>query len=227
MDKKKRLSDDIAEVLLSQIVVEKKYLPGDKLPNEIDLSKELGVSRITLREAIRILVTRHVLEIKRGKGTFVREDYNDHTLDRLNIPPEVKMGADDLYEIRLIFEPEIAYYATLRATDKELERINALKNEIEKRILNKKDYAKQEMLFHCSIAQATHNEFMSRLEPVLQESIQKGVFLYEYEHVSNQDIISDNKMIMEFMNARNAEGAKSAMHIHILRAINQLKLEKK
>lgn len=127
----------------------------------------------------------------------------------------------------MIFEPEIAYYATLRATDKELERINALKNEIEECITNKKSYAKQEMLFHCSIAQATHNEFMSRLEPVLQESIQKGVFLYEYEHVSNQNIISDNKTIMEFMNARNAEGAKSAMRIHILRAINQLKLEKK
>ena len=114
-----------------------------------------------------------------------------------------------------------------KATDKELERINAIKNEIEDCITNKKSYAKQEMLFHCSIAQATHNEFMSRLEPVLQESIQKGVFLYEYEHVSNQDIISDNKMIMEFMNDRNAEGARSAMRIHILRAINQLKLEKK
>ena len=49
---------------------------------------------------------------------------------KVHILPEVK-GADDLYEIRLIFEPEIAYYATLRATDKELERINALKNEIE------------------------------------------------------------------------------------------------
>ena len=56
MDKKKRLSDDIAEMLLSMIVVEKKYLPGDKLPNEIELSKELGVSRI-----------------KRGKGTFVEK----------------------------------------------------------------------------------------------------------------------------------------------------------
>ena len=73
MDKKKRLSDDIAEMLLSMIVVEKKYLPGDKLPNEIELSKELGVSRITLREAIRILVTRHVLEIKRGKGTLLEK----------------------------------------------------------------------------------------------------------------------------------------------------------
>ena len=83
MDKKKRLSDDIAEMLLSMIVVEKKYLPGDKLPNEIELSKELGVSRITLREAIRILVTRHVLEIKRGKGTFVREDYDNQTFELL------------------------------------------------------------------------------------------------------------------------------------------------
>ena len=82
------------------------------------------------------------------------------------------------------------------------------------------------MLFHCSIAQATHNEFMSRLEPVLQESIQKGVFLYEYEHVSNQNIISDNKTIMEFMNARNAEGAKSAMRIHIFEGNQSIKVRK-
>lgn len=222
MDNKKRLSDDIADQLLSMIVVEKKYLPGDKLPNENDLSKELGVSRITLREAIRILVTQDVLEIKRGKGTFVRSDFKEQSFDEF----KTALGADDLYEMRLIFEPEIAYYATLRATDKELERINNLKNEIEDCILNKKDYAKQEMLFHCSIAQATHNEFMSKLEPVLQESIQKGVYLYEHEHVSNQDIIADNKMIVEFMNARDAEGARSAMRIHIIRAIHRLKLEK-
>ena len=143
MDKKKRLSDDIAEMLLSMIVVEKKYLPGDKLPNEIELSKELGVSRITLREAIRILVTRHVLEIKRGKGTFVREDYDNQTFEKFNIPPEVKMGADDLYEIRLIFEPEIAYYATLRATDKEsMQSKMKLKTvlQIKKVMQNKKCY---------------------------------------------------------------------------------------
>lgn len=73
MAKSKRLSDDIADVILSMITVEKKYNPGDKLPNEMELSEQLGVSRITLREAIRILVTANVLEIKRGKGTFVKE----------------------------------------------------------------------------------------------------------------------------------------------------------
>ena len=67
MGKNKRLSDDVAETIMSMIKVEKKYNPGDKLPNELQLSEELGVSRITLREAIRILVARNVLEIKRGK----------------------------------------------------------------------------------------------------------------------------------------------------------------
>ena len=72
MGKNKRLSDDVAETIMSMIKVEKKYNPGDKLPNELQLSEELGVSRITLREAIRILVARNVLEIKRGKGTFIK-----------------------------------------------------------------------------------------------------------------------------------------------------------
>ena len=55
MQRTKRLSDDIAETILSMITVEKRFAPGDKLPNENDLSLELGVSRTTLREAIRIL----------------------------------------------------------------------------------------------------------------------------------------------------------------------------
>ena len=62
------------------------------------------------------------------------------------------MGADDLYEIRLIFEPEIAYYATLRATDKELERINALKTKL-KNVLQIKKLCKTRnviSLFYCS-----------------------------------------------------------------------------
>jgi len=123
MAKEKRLSDDVADSILSMITIEKRFKAGDKLPNENDLSEELGVSRTTLREAIRILAAGNIVGIKRGKGTFVKENFEESTLDGLSALASVKMDAGDLYEMRLIFEPEAAYYATLRATESELQRI--------------------------------------------------------------------------------------------------------
>lgn len=60
---------------LQKIVIEKRFLPGEKFPNEIELSGELEISRTTLREAFRILAANGVVKIRRGLGTFVREDF--------------------------------------------------------------------------------------------------------------------------------------------------------
>lgn len=225
MKSKERLSDSAADAILSMITIEKKYEPGDKLPNENELSKELGVSRITLREAIRILVAGNVLEIKRGKGTFVKKDFIEQPFTELSPVLSAKVGVDDLFEMRLIFEPEAAYYATIRATEGELKRILAIGEKIEEMIVKGQDRTQEEMAFHRSIAKATHNEFMNKLMPVIQESVSKGVFLYEKEHLSVEDVISDHRMIMEFMKNRNAEGARNAMKIHILHAIQELDIK--
>lgn len=64
--KNKMLSQSIADQILSMITIEKQSAAGDKLPNELELSEELGVSRTTLREAIRILATYGILEIQHG-----------------------------------------------------------------------------------------------------------------------------------------------------------------
>lgn len=222
-----RLSDSTADAILSMITIEKKYKPGDKLPNENELSEQLGVSRITLREAIRILVAGNVLEIKRGKGTFVRPDFAEQPLRELSPVLSAKVGVDDLFEMRLIFEPEAAYYATIRATDSELKTILSIGEQIEEKIRQGKDRTAEEMAFHRSIAKATHNEFMNKLMPVIQESVSKGVFLYEKEHLPVEDVVSDHRMIMEFMKNRNAEGARNAMKIHILHAIQVLDIKNK
>lgn len=66
--KSKMLSQSVADSILSMITIEKKFAAGDQLPNELNLSEELGVSRTTLREAIRILVAYEVLEIQREKA---------------------------------------------------------------------------------------------------------------------------------------------------------------
>ena len=83
------------------------------------------------------------------------------------------------------------------------------------------------MMFHCSIANATHNEFINQLEPVLQQSIQKGVYIYEHENLEMEEILSDHKLITDFMKNRNPEGAKNAMKVHIIHAIERLGLDNK
>ena len=121
----KRLSDSAAEEILAMITVEKRFLPGDKLPNENELSQEMEISRTTLREAVRALVANGILEIQRGRGTFVKQDIDTDDVKLLTPLKDVKVNVRELYEMRLIFEPEAAYYAALRASDKELDRILA------------------------------------------------------------------------------------------------------
>lgn len=222
MPKSKMLSERIADDILSMITIEKRFLPGAKLPNENELSAELKISRTTLREAIRILVTHEILEIRRGKGTYVTDNSKIRENSVLEEFATVKVNAKDIYEIRLIFEPEAAYYATERATDNELIRILKYGRKVEEKIINGEDRREEEQAFHKSIAKATHNEFMNKLMPIIYQGINKGVTLSIKNEQAVKDTLNDHRMIMEFLEQRNAEGAKTAMKLHILHAMKEL-----
>lgn len=220
--KEKSLSESVADDIIAMITIDKRFKFGDKLPNENELSSELKVSRTTLREAIRILVAHNVLEIKRGKGTFVvnRDNSNENIgLEELSTH---KLDIKDLYEMRLIFEPQTAYYAAKRATDKELKRILYYGKLEEEKILNNEDRTEVERAFHKSIAKATHNEFMNKLMPILYKAIDNGVILSDENKSILQNTLNDHRMIMEFLENRDAEGAKTAMKLHIIRAMRDL-----
>ena len=222
--KNKMLSQSVADNILTMITVEKRFSVGDKLPNELDLAEELNVSRTTLREAIRILVAYGVLEIQRGKGTYVTDNAlgQPEDLEQLS---NIKVNAKDLYEMRLIFEPEAAYYAAIIGTDAEIKRILDYGRRIEDEIRQDKDRTKDEHAFHKAIAQATHNEFMNKLMPILYQAISKGVVLSTQSDRAISDTVNDHKMIMEFLEQRNAEGARNAMKIHIMHAIKELGID--
>ncbi len=217
----KMLSQSIADTILSMITIEKRFAAGDKLPNENELSAQLHVSRTTLREAIKILTAYHVLEIKRGKGTFVTQEAfaQEPGLGKLS---DRKVNAKDLYEMRLIFEPEAAYLAAIRGTDAEIKRILDFGEKIEQEIKSGQDRTDNEHSFHKAIAQATHNEFMNQLMPILYQAIAKGVTLSAMSPKAVADTVGDHRMIMDFLEQRNAEGAKNAMKIHIMHAMREL-----
>lgn len=222
--KNKMLSQSIADSILSMITIEKRFSVGDKLPNEIELSEELNVSRTTLREAIKILVAYNILEIKRGKGTYVTDKVLEQPQD-LEQLSSIKVNVKDLYEMRLIFEPEAAYLAAVRGTDAEIKRILDYGKRIEDEIRNGKNRTKDEHSFHKAIAQATHNEFMNKLMPILYQAISKGVVLSAQSEKAINNTLSDHRMIMEFLEQRNGEGAKNAMRIHIMHAIKEFNIE--
>lgn len=168
--KNKVLSQSVADSILSMITIEKRFSVWDKLPNEMELSGEIGVSRTTLREAVRILIAYDILEVRRGKGTYVTEKALEQPqeLEQLSA---VRVSAKDLYEMRLIFEPEAAYLAAVRGTDAEIKRVLDYGRRIEGKIRNGQDRTGEEHSFHKAIAQATHNEFMNKLMPILYQAI--------------------------------------------------------
>ena len=223
MRKEKMLSDKTADRIYDMIKEKGTFSPGDKLPNEIELSKILGVSRTTLREAVKILVTAGILEIKRGKGTFVSE--NAENVDKTNLDSidAFKISAMDIFEIRLIIEPEAAFLAAKRATDEELKDILKKGMAVEKKLIKNQDRTKEEYMFHKSIADAAHNQFMSELLPIIFNAIDTGVKISKEIEEITTNTLYDHRTIMSFMENRDAEGAKTAMKLHIMHAINSMR----
>ena len=213
----KLLSEMIADDIYAMITVEKRFKPGDKLPSENDFSAELNVNRATLREAIRILSTNHVLKIKRGKGTFVAEDF-DPEAETVSYLADADVNISDLYEMRLVIEPEAAYYAAMRATETEMKRILKLGKSLEKKIKENVDRTKEEQEFHQAIAKATHNEYMNKLIPVLLQAIYLGVMISQKNEELRIETLKDHRLIMDFLEKRDAEGARVAMRLHMLHA---------
>ena len=218
MDKSERLADSTAQQIVKMIEEENRFSVGDKLPNENDLAGELGVSRSTLREAVKILTTNGILEIRRGKGTFV----TSNTIINSGNLNDIASGLDDLFEMRLMFEPDCAYLAAERATDEEIETICYYGEEIEKKILSGEDRTFEEQKFHESIADATHNAFVKQFMPIIFNAIKKGVVVMTKDQDVSEDNLKDDRLIMEFLKKRNPEGARTAMRLHIIHAMERL-----
>ncbi len=220
---KENLSQRTAEALKKMIIDEHIYNFGEKLPNENELSQKLGISRTTLREAIRTLISNGVLEVKRGKGTYVAEQINQYT-DNIEVNEflKKKVTLRDLYETRMIFEPEAAALACKRATDEEIKEILRL-GEICQAELKKEPCGKKriesESAFHGAILKASHNEFLGQFLPILTNTIQKTIELNFNLEIIAEEAYKDHIMIMKFLEMRDVVGVKSAVTIHLHHAV--------
>lgn len=221
--KRAKLSEQTSDRMYEMIVEEARYAPGSKLPNENELSKALEVSRTTLREAISFLVAQGVLEIRRGKGTFVAEELPAAGMDLSSLTGlRARERARDLFEMRLIFEPATVALVCQRASMEELQQIQKKAERMEQIAAAGGDWPLADQEFHWAIIRASHNEYMRRLYPIINNAVNDLMQLAQNRQRMEETAIRDNKLILEFLLRRDEEGARHAMTIHMKHLINAL-----
>ena len=221
--KRAKLSEQTSDRMYEMIVEEARSAPGCKLPYDYDLRKALEVSRTTLREAISFLVAQGVLEIRRGKGTFVAEELPAAGMDLSSLTGlRARERARDLFEMRLIFEPATVALACQRASMEELQQIQKKAERMEQIAAAGGDWPLADQEFHWAIIRASHNEYMRRLYPIINNAVNDLMQLAQNRQRMEETAIRDNKLILEFLLRRDEEGARHAMTIHMKHLINAL-----
>lgn len=197
---------------------------GDKLPNEYELAKTLDVGRSTIREAVRSLVSRNILEVRQGSGTYVSENtgISDDPLGFAFVEDTLKL-TEDLFALRYVLEPEVAMLAAYNRTEEQVEYLEQISREIEEAMESPDElHFELDIEFHSIIADMSGNIAMGHLIPVINQSIT----LYNSYYTNDQskaETLQSHREIVEGIRSGNPFQAKYAMQAHI--ADNQRQLE--
>lgn len=221
----------IYEEIIAQVkksLSEGKLLPGERFYSEREMSEKLGVSRASVREAIRALNTMGILEVRPGEGTFVRQVQNSDIVQPLVMAMLLEDQQDMfLLEARLLLEREMAYLAARRATDEEKGKLVAITglmaDELSKGYLQEDTDVK----FHLSIAEMTHNPIMSRLMYTIADAIAQTLQNKRQRLYSNPDnarvLFEHHKAITHAILSGDAEAARRIMGKHLRFVARKLK----
>lgn len=212
-NKSQLLANTIEEKIID-LIKNNNMKPGDKLKNEYELAKLLEVSRTTIREAIKGLVSRNILTVKQGAGTFISSK-NGIPQDPLGITfmKNNKNIALDLLNIRLILEPEIASLAAINGSKEQKKELFKQCLIVEEAIKNKKDYSHEDIAFHRCIAKCSGNKVIENLIPIINSSVLLTIDVTE--NLYQNDTIREHRAITEAILNNDYIGAKTAMIVHL------------
>ncbi len=207
------LPEQVADQI-SRLIIEKHLTSGDKLPNEFELAEMLNVGRGTIREAVKLLVSRNVLTIRRGVGTFIASSPGqiDDPLGFAYCPDQEKL-AMDLLEVRVHLEPWVASAAAQRATGENMEQVRAACRLVEEDILAGRNHLANDVEFHVCIARCTQNMVVPALIPIISYSV--GLFGRLTGNILLSETIIDHRAISDAICSRDSATAERMMRQHL------------
>ena len=210
----KTLAEQVADGIMN-LIQETPYKAGDKLPTEKELCESTGAGRNTVREALKILASRNVLEIRQGAGTFVSEKQGipDDPLGFSMVNDHVKLTRD-LLQVRIMLEPQIAALAAQCAKEHEIRELEEILEEMEAAMKKREDYSELDTKFHTKIAQCTHNIVMENLLPVIGKGV--AVFAREVAQTEYDRTWISHRKIFCYIRDHKPFEAEMEMQYHLL-----------
>ncbi len=210
---KQLLAVQVEDELLQYIIKEPVEI-GQKIPNEYRLAELFGVSRSTVREAVKSLATRGILEVRRGSGTYVVNTSlpENDPLGLSCLQDKYKLALE-LFDVRLMLEPEIAALAAESASPEQLETLARLCDETEQMYLEGQNHIPGDIAFHTCIAGCSQNRVVERLIPVINTAVL--TFANLTHRTLMQETIETHRAIVNAILDRDPVGARCAMVMHL------------
>ena len=208
------------------LIIDNQLNSGDKLANEIELVSQLGVGRGTIREAMKILESRNVVEIRRGKGTYICDNLG-MVGDPLGFrfAHDKKKLAEDLSDLRCILEPEIAALSAEKATEQDIEELQKICTDVSEMIKRGEDYSQRDIEFHVKIATITGNLVIPQLIPLITQGLSLYVNLTNHNMAGSAAIT--HQKVVDAIKRHDSEGAYASMLEHMKENRENLELLKK
>ena len=212
--KNQALTERIEERLF-QYILDEKLPVGTKLPNEYQLANQFDVSRGTIREAVKLLVSRGILNVKHGSGTYIASTtpLREDLLGLKAIEDKFQLALD-LTDVRLMLEPAIAEMAALNRTDEEIELLVKYCDAVRKKIEAGADYLNEDVIFHSYIAKCSHNMVVEPLINITRKELLEAT-------------IETHDQVVHCIIDQDSMGARAAMSMHLALNRNVIKQEYK
>ncbi len=220
---RKSLPEQVSEQI-RQLIIDQNLKVGSKIPNEFELCQQLNVGRGTVREAIKLLVSRNVLEIQRGKGTYVADNTGlvDDPFGLEYIEDKEKL-VGDLFEIRMQLEVWIAGLAAQRRNAADLDKLKRAQKLVENALDRGEDFRKEDQAFHVAIAECTHNSVLPKIIPVITYGIHLfGVMRTDLPSMKGVTARTHAE-IVRAIEQQDAAAAQEAMREHLLQNQKNIK----
>src|SRR5215469_6616308 len=214
--KTSRLYEQIVQQV-EESILNGQLKPGDQLPAERDLAQRFGVSRTAVREAVKALREKGLVEAYSGKGTFITDGTTQAVRQSLDLMVKIGQteGTNHLAELRAILEPEIAALAAARIQDPELVTMREAVSIMDASGKDPEAYIEADLDFHLALAEAAANPLiLSLLDSIVGLLREQRLKIFRVPGGPERGQIH-HKKILEAVERRDIQKAREEMRAHL------------